>query len=486
MKNHHNNNSIWRIWRIMAAALILLSSCEKEPDPKPDPDPDPDIPADILLLNNWIWEGMSEVYLWEAFMPNLDPNKEPDPREFFDKLLYDDDIYSWIVDDYDALVAQLQGGVELTTGMSAYHRLIEGDQVISIVNYVTPGSPAADSGVVRGDIIMTIDGQYLDKDNYWELNHQTTATYVFGTWDGTYMVPTGKVVTLTAIELSQNPVVHSEIIEYEGEKIGYFVYTQFTAGESEEWIVELNNVFESFKTAAVTDVVVDLRYNGGGLLGLSAYMASTLGSATAMNANDVYVKLVWNDLYNQYWRESDLDEDGNPDGEDSPQLVIKLPPSDLNLNLSKVYFLTTDWTASASESLMVGLYPYINVVQIGTTTYGKCYGSFTVDDWHVPKRHNWAMQPIILKYANAEGYTDFVDGIIPDYYIEEQLLDLKSFGSYEDPILAKALEDITGIAPVVKKSVQPDVDLSPLPRPRKQIPEMIIDWPEKPGKRIIY
>ena len=219
----------------MAATLILLSSCKKEPIPDPDSDPDPDVPADILLLNNWIWEDMQEVYLWESSMPNLNRNKEPDPEEYFNKLLHDDDRDSWIVDDYDALVA-IFDGVQLATGMSAHPGLITDTQVISIIEYVSPNSPAADSGVVRGDIIMTIDGQYLDVDNWFDLYYQTTATFVFGTWNGTDMVPSGKVVTLTAVELNQIPIIHSEVIDYEGQKIGYFVYTQFTAGQTGEWL----------------------------------------------------------------------------------------------------------------------------------------------------------------------------------------------------------------------------------------------------------
>ena len=138
----------------------------------------------------------------------------------------------------------------------------------------------------------------------------------------------------------------------------------------------------------------------------------------------------------------------------SSQLVIRLPQSDYNLNLSKVYFLTSRTTASASESLMVGLYPYTDVIQIGTTTYGKCYGSITIDDWEDPKRHNWAMQPLVLKYSNADGYTDFVNGILPDYVVADNLLYAEPFGSYRDPLLAKALEEITGVAPVTKKTVK--------------------------------
>jgi hypothetical protein len=149
------------------------------------------------------------------------------------------------------------------------------------------------------------------------------------------------------------------------------------------------------------------------------------------------------------------------------------------MNLPRVYFLTTGGTASASESLITGLYPYTEVIQIGTETYGKCYGSITVDDWEEPKRHNWAMQPIVLKYSNAEGYTDFVEGLVPDYFVQEYLLELVPFGSLDDPMLSKALEDMTGVAPATTKAAERKVDIARIPVPRKPLPERFIEWPEK-------
>ncbi len=70
--------------------------------------------------------------------------------------------------------------------------------------------------------------------------------------------------------------------------------------------------------------------------------------------------------------------------------------------------------------------------------------------------------------------------------MEEYLLDLEQFGSFNDPFLAKALEDITGITPVVKKSVRSEVDFYPLPRSRKRVPERIMNWPDKSGKRVLF
>ena len=91
------------------------------------------------------------------------------------------------------------------------------------------------------------------------------------------------------------------------------------------------------------------------------------------------------------------------------------------------------------------------------------------------------MQPIVLKYANAEGYTDFVEGIPPDFEVQEYLLEFEPFGSTADPMLAKALEDISGVAPATKKSGAATKELRALPVPRKQIPELKLEWVERPG-----
>jgi carboxyl-terminal processing protease len=427
----------YTIWLVLAfTGLALLPSCDK----------DPDLPAETLVLNYWIWEGMNDFYLWEAFIPSLNPNTEPEPRELFKKILYKDDRDSRIYEDYETLRAMLDG-VEVATGMSVYPQMYTQTQVVAFVEYVVPGTPAADSGIQRGDIILTIDGQTLTQDNYYSLYYQNTATFGFGEWDGSSINPNGKEITLNASVQRLNPVLFDKVIEYQGKKIGYLVYTQFTYGENNEWLDDLNAVFENFKSEGVSDVVMDLRYNPGGDLMLTSYIASTLAPASAVQDSAIFINMVWNDRYNQYWADSDLDNDGRADGQESEQLRFRMPPSDFNLDLSQVYFLTTGGSASASESLMVGLYPYMDVIQIGTPTYGKCYGSIPVRDWEEPKRHNWVMLPIVIKYSNADGFTDFVDGIEPDFLIPDNLLYAKPFGSLEDPLLAKALEEITGVSP---------------------------------------
>ena len=105
---------------------------------------------------------------------------------------------------------------------------------------------------------------------------------------------------------------------------------------------EMNRVLGEFKAAGVSDVVVDLRYNRGGYGYVAEQMGSILGPNSAVTSKSVFSTQIWNDGFTQYWRDSDLDNDGHPDGDESARLVSRFPDSELNLNLSKLYFLTTD------------------------------------------------------------------------------------------------------------------------------------------------
>ena len=158
----------------------------------------------------------------------------------------------------------------MATGMEVYPMMYTETQVVVFVQYVVPGTPAADSGIVRGDIILTIDGQTLTKTNYYSLYYQNTATFGFGEWDGTSINPNDTEISLTASILELNPVLYDKVIDYEGYKIGYLVYTLFSNGENNEWLNALNAVFEKFKSEGVSELVMDVRYNPGGDLALTS------------------------------------------------------------------------------------------------------------------------------------------------------------------------------------------------------------------------
>jgi len=429
---------------ILAVSSQLFYSCRKT---KVDPE--------IEILNEWIWDVMNEIYLWEAEIDNtLYPTEMEDPEEFFYSILYSEDKFSWIVDDYEELINSFNN-VEVASGISPYFIGIYGsEQVVIIVEYVVPGSPADAAGIERGDIIYSINDTEINRSNYLDLFYSEVMKLGFADYvEGSGITPSSREVSVTAEIIEENPVLYSEIIQYLDTDIGYLVYTGFSTGEDNKWIDSLDIALEGFMDQGIDELIIDLRYNPGGYVYAAQHLATVLGPADLYDNGNVFVNYEWNDLYQQYF----LQQEGN----DSPNLVIPFADStELNMNLQRVYFLTSGHSASASELTIIGLKPYMDVKQIGEYTYGKCYGSVTIPDTEEPARHTWAMQPIVFKYSNSNGYTDFTSGLTPDVEVEDNLLDAKAFGDLQDPILAAALEDITGVSPIsVKKSLAPDQDM---------------------------
>jgi C-terminal processing protease CtpA/Prc len=127
------------------------------------------------------------------------------------------------------------------------------------------------------------------------------------------------------------------------------------------------------------------------------------------------------------------------------------------LNLSKVYILTTKGSASASELVINGLEPYVDVVQIGDITRGKNEFSITfVDDranryvynrervGQIKSGNTWALQPLVGRNENADGFFDYTSGLVPDFELKEDLENMGVLGEESEPLLAKAIELITG------------------------------------------
>jgi C-terminal processing protease CtpA/Prc len=120
-----------------------------------------------------------------------------------------------------------------------------------------------------------------------------------------------------------------------------------------------------------------------------------------------------------------------------------------SLNLNRIYIITTSESASASELLINGLDPYINVIQVGERTVGKNVGSITIYDYIDNEQtknpdHTYAMQPIVLKIANSEDYADYSTGLIPDAEIDENIRNLGTLGETDEPLVATVLGIITG------------------------------------------
>jgi C-terminal processing protease CtpA/Prc len=359
---------------IISGLIISLPECKKD---LPDPD-DGDTTAIITeatkYVNNWIWDVMNELYLWNTYIPqSFEPDKEPDPENFFKKLLYTKDRFSWIDDDYKGLMDQYYGVAKSTGYSPAFGKFSNTDGVFILVEYVYPGSPAELAGLRRGDIILEINNVGLTIVNYLNLYNSSTQTVTLGEFNGTSISLTDRKISMTAEVLALDPSLYYEIKEIGGHKIGYLVYVEFTSGKDREYLSSLEQIFSEFSTAGITDLIVDFRYNPGGDIDAAGFFASAIAPASVVQNHEVLVKFEYNSIYNDYFLEKE--------GADSPNLVYKFSDTANYINLSKVYFLTTGGTASACEFTMSGLYPYlVDVVLVGENTYGKYTGAWIIPD----------------------------------------------------------------------------------------------------------
>lgn len=410
-------------------------------------------------VSEYIWLSMNAYYFWQADVPNLSLEKYPtydelytflngfsSPETLFSSLLYEDDRFSFIVDDYEELEQSFQG---ISKSFGYELRLVRAtdNSIFGYVKYVVPGSPADDAGLVRGDVFNKVNGSSLTDDNYRELLFGSeNITLTLADFVDNTLIPTGETVSMTAVDLTENPILLSKVIDLQGLKVGYLVYNQFINNDA--YHSELNAVFGDFINNGVSDLVLDLRFNPGGSVQTAQILASMIyGQATS---STVFGKI----NYNQNLAELNDDImffESIPDVEEPMN----------RMNLSRIFILTTGNTASASELIISGLLPYLDVTQIGTTTVGKNVGSITIYDSpniqktpsnsnvnHTNPNHTYAIQPIISQFSNADGFSDYVDGFVPDIEIEEldYLGDIKPLGDESEALLNQALSIIGGVA----------------------------------------
>lgn len=410
---------------------LFLGACSDK-----DGGGDREASASVQRVNKFIYTYFDAAYLWNTEIPrNIDIRYETNSFDYFDKLVYSpDDRWSYLTDKAEALFENYEG-VETTFGYDL--RLGEFTNThtyFAILTHVYAGSPAEKAGLKRGDLLVKIDGEDITEGNYRKLFDAAQIRLQLGKLQADGIALTEQVVEMKAVKTYLDPVVADKVIERGTKRIGYLCYTGFNV----ESHVRLVDIFRRFKEQGVTDVVLDLRYNPGGAAVTARYLSSMLVPASVLNQEAVFLREIWNDDYMDYYRQQGIDVN---------QYFDSGVP--VNMDLNRLYVLTTGGTASASEATMVGLSSYLDVIKIGTPTHGKYCGAMLVQPLLSngkpdPEIENWAMSLIVYRFANKDGVTDFKNGFVPDYQVEDDLFHPYPLGDESDPHLAKALELITG------------------------------------------
>ncbi|MBW8245090.1 carboxyl-terminal protease [Muricauda oceani] len=448
---------------------LLLASCSNddngiEPGPNPNPDPTADVAA-----QNFMWRAMNLWYFWQADVPDLADDRfttnaeytaflesYPDPENFYYSICNNHreivgsnaaiDRFSSENDNYKDLVNSLSGisqsnGLEFGLGTIG-----DTNDVFGFVQYVWPDSDAATKDISRGEFFTRVDGVQLTVSNYIELLYGDNSTYTLGmaTVSNNTISDSAKEVTLTKVENQvEDPILIAETLDVNGTKVAYLMYNRFLSSFNED----LNDAFAKFKAEGATELVLDVRYNPGGSVNTSRLLASMIYGA---NTSDVYIKQRWNDKIQAEFSEEDLtDYFANTTGESAIN----------SLNLNRVFVLATNGSASASELVMNGLAPYMDVIHIGEVTSGKNEFSITlVDDpgnsfiynsdreGNINSQNSWGLQPLVGRNENADGFSDYTSGLVPDIALSEDLTNLGVLGDVNEPLLARALQEITGVS----------------------------------------
>lgn len=423
---------------LLALSVFLVSCQEKPVVPEGNP-----VDTEV---NNWIYENMKQWYLWNDKLPQT-PDRSASPQTFFQSLLYkfdpalrpDGDRFSWLQESAEELTASLSGESTSTGLEYRILRYVSGqDDVYGLVMYTNKGSSAEKAGFGRGDYFTHVNGQKLTTGNYRTLLNTGSEAKVItlGALDADRKVTATTITrSVTPAVIQSDPVYFDTIFVKNEKRVGYIVYHQFipapNGNRNNIYDQKLERIFADFKARGVNELIMDLRYNRGGYVSSATLIASMIGRG--VSDKDVfyyreYNKTVTPNLERQY-------------GKDFFQENFLSKSQNIGGSLNRVFFLTSTSSASASELLINGLKPYMEVFMVGGKTVGKNVVSITISDRS--KRIKWGIQPIVSRSSNSQRSSAYTAGFEPNVAKTEGTV-LYSYGDPRDPLLGEALFQILG------------------------------------------
>lgn len=399
------------------AGILVISSCKKDNDLDNGTDPDPQTVDVADKIKDTVLLYSQDIYLWNTQISSgFNPRTYADPDKVMTAIrAYSQEPgFTQPVDRWSFAVKQsewddISAGVTQDFGLSVFF-YADGDLRVKSVE---KQSPAAKAGIRRGWRITKLNGNT----NITNGNADFIIQQVFSSNSTvfTFLKPDGSTtdIQLNAATYQENPIFLDTVYSIGGKKTGYLVFNSFL-GDTNKIYSEFQRIFSRFSLEAVNDVIVDLRYNGGGYVTVQSKLANYL-VPSAGNGN-LMMKQEFNNNNKQYNSSTNFSKSGS-------------------LNLNRLFFIVSNNTASASELLINNLKPYLDVKLVGpSNTYGKPVGYFPipVDDWYI--------FPVSFRTTNKNGEGSYFNGITLDKQVGDGLN--KDWGDQDEAALSSILKYI--------------------------------------------
>ena len=388
--------------------LVTATACKKNKNNKP---------YDQLVKDTSL-SYARDIYIWYKNIPsNLNAQNYADPNKIMEAIRpysiepgFTNPVDRWSFAMLQSEWNKVSSGVEADFGMRVFFRTTTDLRVAS----VDKNGAAGIANIKRGWKINSINGVAI--------NDTSQSTFIVNT---VYYSPTTrfnftlpdnstKEVTLNSQIFTNNPFLLDSVYTYGSNKIGYFVLNSFL-GDTNQVRTDFNRVFNRFATAGVNDVVIDLRYNGGGFVMLAEYMLNYL--VPSAGNGQTMLTYSFNDKYTRF----------------NSTLTYKKKGT---INLNRVFFIISKQSASASEMAINSIKPFLDVKLVGpSNTHGKPVGFYPIPVG------NWYMFPVSFRTINKNNEANYFNGFAPDN-ISADGLD-KNWGDVDEACLSKAIRYIT-------------------------------------------
>lgn len=466
-----------KLFTLLLSIVFIFAACsdtDYETEPKEEGGKSTTTDKANASINEWIHKEMSFRYYWNDKLAKISElNLNDEPNDFFYSSLYlykqpKGDRFSYLENDGQIFWARSADNSKPKNDIGfefAAYQDIKTGQITLLVTYVKKEAKEIQkTKIKRGDWIHSVDGTKVNANNFNSILYSGKSSYRLGYYDPTDQKT--KEETINISSYYESPIHLSKILQVGSKKVGYIVYNRFTNGETDtslEYALEMNNILKSFE-GQIDELILDLRYNGGGRVLSGNYIASAIVPNRDTSKKMIYTKRAYNKDFDADIRKySNYDEwvheyfqdyvsEGRRGGTKEP-----IP----RLNMKRIYVITSQYTASASEQIINGLRAYIPVEVIGEKTTGKNMESYPIKD-ESNKDNKWVLHPLSSVSYNSKATSttenDYSDGFEPTIggetseigFIGEQVYQL---GDVQERLLSIAINNIAGNRMRMKRSL---------------------------------